>query len=95
MIPGLKKKKKKAEGEADDDESENLTGGDKTVSLRKIKELRRKQFFNFLADFFDKFEAGTMSSKVGKNFKFDEEEKEKWLKRYFMKYYVEDGGQAE
>jgi hypothetical protein len=31
-----------------------------------------------------------MSSKVGKNFKFDEEEKEKWLKRYFMKYYVED-----
>lgn len=45
-----------------------------------------------MADFFDKFEAGHMSSKVGPNFKFDQEEKEKWLKRYFMKYYVEDQG---
>jgi|TARA_B110000285_G_scaffold164349_1_gene183540 hypothetical protein len=33
-----------------------------------------------------------MSSKVGNNFKFEEEEKERWLKRYFMKYYVEDQG---
>ena len=41
LIPGLKKKKKKTDGD-DDEESENLTGGDKTVSLRKIKELRRK-----------------------------------------------------
>ena len=86
IIPGLKKKKKGQQ----DDESENLGGPDKNVSLRKIKELRRKQFFNFLADFFDKFEAGHMSSKVGNNFKFEEEEKERWLKRYFMKYYVED-----
>ena len=56
----------------------------------KIKDLRRKQFFNFLADFFDKFEAGHMKGKVGKNYKFDDEEKEKWLKKYFKKYYMEN-----
>ena len=56
----------------------------------KVKDLRRKQFFNFLADFFDKFEAGQMKGKVGNNFKFDDEEKEKWLKKYFKKYYMEN-----
>jgi hypothetical protein len=45
----------------------------------RIKVLRRKQFFNFLADFFDKLEDGQMKAKVGKNFAFSEEEKEKWL----------------
>ena len=60
------------------------------VSDRKIKELRRKQFFNFLADFFDKFDAGVMKDKVGPDFKFTEEERERWLKKYFMKYFMED-----
>lgn len=31
-----------------------------------------------------------MKAKVGKNFQFDEEEKEKWLKKYFKKYYMEN-----
>ena len=31
-----------------------------------------------------------MKNKVGKNFKFTPEEKEQWLKKYFMKYYMED-----
>lgn len=39
IIPGLKKKKK---GKNNDDGSENMTGPDKVVSMRKIKELRRK-----------------------------------------------------
>ena len=56
----------------------------------KVKDLRRKQFFNFLADFFDKFEAGHMKGKVGAGFKFDDEEKERWLKKYFKKYYMEN-----
>ena len=60
------------------------------VSQKKIKELRRKQFFNFLSDFFDKFDAGLMKDKVGPDFKFTEEEKERWLKKYFMKYFMED-----
>jgi len=54
-----------------------------------VKELKRKQFFNFLADFFDKLESGKMTQKVGKDFKFTEEEKEQWLKKYFMKYFME------
>ena len=58
--------------------------------MRKIKELRRKQFFNFLVDFFDKFEAGEMKYKLGKNVKFTPEEKQKWLKKYFMKYFMEN-----
>ena len=45
------------------------------VSMRKIKDLRRKQFFNFLKDFFEKFEAGEMKYKLGKNVKFTPEEK--------------------
>lgn len=43
--------------------------------MRKIKELRRKQFFNFLVDFYDKFEAGEMKDKVGKTMVFSPEEK--------------------
>jgi hypothetical protein len=31
-----------------------------------------------------------MSAKVGKNFAFTEEEKEKWLDKYFKKYYMEN-----
>jgi hypothetical protein len=62
----------------------------KPVGVAKMKELRRKQFFNFLADFFDKLESGKMDGKVGKEYKFDAEEKEKWMKRYFMKYFIED-----
>jgi hypothetical protein len=45
-----------------------------------------------LADFFDKFDAGNMDGKVGKAFKFDADEREKWLKRYFMKYFMENDG---
>ena len=76
IIPGLQKKGKQSATEM--------------VSQRKIKELRRKQFFNFLADFFDKFDAGLMKDKVGPDFKFSEEERERWLKKYFMKYFMED-----
>lgn len=76
IIPGLAKKGQKSATEM--------------VSMRKIKELRRKQFFNFLADFFDKFDAGLMKDKVGPDFKFTEEERERWLKKYFMKYFMED-----
>lgn len=53
------------------------TTREQEVSLRKVKELRRKQFFNFLVDFFDKFEAGEMKYKVPKKMKFTPEEKEK------------------
>ena len=35
-----------------------------------------------------------MDGKVGKEFKFDAEEKEKQLKRYFMKYFMEGDGHA-
>jgi|TARA_B110000285_G_C15051072_1_gene577017 hypothetical protein len=31
-----------------------------------------------------------MSAKVGKNYSFTEEEKEKWLHKYFNKYYMEN-----
>ena len=62
------------------------------VGQGKLRELRRKQFFNFLADFFDKLDAGNMDGKVSKAFKFDPEEREKWLKRYFMKYFMEVDG---
>ena len=43
-----------------------------------------------MADFFDKFDAGLMKDKVGPDFKFSEEERERWLKKYFMKYFMED-----
>ena len=47
-----------------------------------------------MADFFDKLDAGNMDGKVSKEFKFDPEEREKWLKRYFMKYFMELDGRA-
>jgi hypothetical protein len=80
IIPGLNKKL---------DREAKLKN---VVGQAKLRELRRKQFFNFLADFFDKLDSGSMGNKVGKEFKFDTEEKEKWLKRYFMKYFMEGDG---
>lgn len=50
---------------------------------------------NFFADFFYKFENGTMKNKVDKSYKFTEEEKKEWLDRYFKKYYEEDNGEVE
>lgn len=47
---------------------------------------------NFFADFFYKFENGTMKNKVDKSYKFTETEKQEWLDRYFKKYYDEENG---
>jgi len=55
-----------------------------------MKDLRRKQFFNFMSDFFEKFEQGNFSSKTTSLITFSEEEKEEWIKRYFKKYYMEN-----
>ena len=34
-----------------------------------------------------------MKYKLGKNVKFTPEEKQKWLKKYFMKYFMENAEQ--
>eukprot|EP00347_Sterkiella_histriomuscorum_P003119 403365517 len=54
----------------------------------KLKEVRRRQFFNFFADFYDKYEGGAFSKDL--NFNFSDEEKEANLKCYFKKYYKDD-----
>lgn len=53
-----------------------------------MRELRRKQFFSFLADFFDKEEKGHFANKT--IHRFTPEEKEEWIKKYFKKYYMEN-----
>ena len=55
-----------------------------------MKELRRKQFFNFISDFFEKIESGGLANKASDLTKFTEDEKEKWIKKYFKKYYMEN-----
>lgn len=59
------------------------------MNKERIKELRRKQFFSFFADFFDKLEQGSMLKNLrGTN--FTDEEKEEWIKTYFKRYYMEN-----
>lgn len=60
------------------------------IPSQKIKDLRRKQFFNFISDFFEKFDRGDMKNKASPLIKFNEEEKEEWMKKYFKKYYMEN-----
>ena len=59
----------------------------------KIKGLRRKQFFNFIADFYEKFENGELKGKAGNMKPFTPEEKERQIKKYFKKYYMENAVQ--
>ena len=60
------------------------------VPSKKIKDLRRKQFFNFVSDFFEKFDRGDMQGKASSLISFNEEEKEQWIKKYFKKYFMEN-----
>ncbi|CDW86371.1 UNKNOWN [Stylonychia lemnae] len=61
---------------------------DQGLDKEKIKEIRRRQFFNFFADFYDKYERGAFGKDL--SYHFSDEEKEKNLKRYFKKYYRDD-----
>lgn len=47
--------------------------------------MKKKQFFQFIADFFDKYDDGHFSHNT--SIKFTEAEKEKWIKKYFLKYF--------
>lgn len=61
---------------------------DDWISSDKIKEIRRRQFFNFFADFYDKYENGGFGKDL--NYTFTDEEKEQNLKKYFKRYYKDD-----
>jgi c-di-AMP phosphodiesterase-like protein len=55
-----------------------------------MKDLRRRQFFNFLADFFEKIDSGHLRNKPKELLTFTEEEKMEWTKKFFKKYYMEN-----
>ena len=61
---------------------------DEWLTTQKLKEVRRRQFFNFFADFYDKYEQGAFG--LNQTFTFSDEEKESNLKKYFKQYYNED-----
>lgn len=54
----------------------------------KIKTCRRKQFFSFFTDFYDKLEEGKI--KPGSGLTFSEQEKTEKLKTNFKKFYKDD-----
>ena len=70
------------------DGSNGKVRNDVQLNEERLKEIRRRQFFNFFADFYDKYEQGNMGIKS--NFVFSDEEKETNLKKYFKKFYRDD-----
>lgn len=55
-----------------------------------MKNQRRKQFFNFINDFFEKIDNGTIENKPADFVNFTEEERKEWVRKYFKKYYMEN-----
>ena len=58
------------------------------LTNKRVREIRRRQFFNFFADFYDKYEDAKM--RQDDSFTFTNKEKEQSLKSYFKKYYRDD-----
>ena len=86
--PVLKAKVRWGEEKKEDGEIKRDKNG-VIIPSKKMKELRRKQFFNFISDFFEKIESGGLANKQNELIQFNDEEKEAWIKKYFKKYYME------
>lgn len=58
------------------------------LDKNRLQEIRRRQFFNFFADFYDKYERGAFGKDL--NYEFRDKEKKQNLKKYFKKYHRDD-----
>lgn len=60
------------------------------IPTEAMKNQRRRQFLNFLNDFFEKIENGQLKNLQPELLKFTDAEKKDWVRKYFKKYYMEN-----